>query len=201
MGRWEANAETRLREAAMALYIERGYAQVTVAEIAAEAGLTARTFFRYFADKREVLFAGSSLLQERMTTALHDAPADAAPMAAVAVALEASTEFLGSNREHSRRRRSVIEATPELHERELIKMASLTAALANGLRERGVPDPDASLAAEAGIAVFRVAFAQWTDAPDAPEGTTGPDLGDLMGASLERLTGLTNARHEIPERP
>src|SRR3954470_10091686 len=108
MGRWEPGASGRLREAAMQLYVERGYEQTTVAEIAQRAGLTARTFFRYFTDKREVLFAGSGELQARMVSALEDAPGSATPLDAVAAALAAAAEMLGPNREFSRRRQSVI---------------------------------------------------------------------------------------------
>src|SRR5664280_457659 len=121
MGRWEPNASGRLREAAMELYIERGFEQTTVAEIAARAGLTARTFFRYFADKREVLFGGSASLQELLVAALEGAPDAASPMEAVAAALDEAAAVLGQGREYSRKRQSVIAANAELRERELIK--------------------------------------------------------------------------------
>jgi AcrR family transcriptional regulator len=188
MGRWEPNASGRLGAAAMELYVERGFEQTTVAEIAQRAGLTARTFFRYFADKREVLFAGSSQLQENLVTALEAAPASASPIAAVAAALDAAAAMLGERRDFSRQRQSVIAANPELQERELIKMATLSTALADGLRRRGVPDPQAGLAAEAGIAVFRVAFERWvTDADDR-------DLAEVMHDSLDQLIALTAQR-------
>lgn len=169
----------------MELYLERGFEQTTVAEIAARAGLTARTFFRYFADKREVLFAGSVSLQEHMVGALDGAPESASPMEAVSTALDAAATTLGQRREYSRQRQSVIAANAELRERELIKMASLAAALADGLRRRGVADPNASLAAEAGIAVLRVAFERWVSEPD------DQDLSYVMRKSLEQLKTLT----------
>jgi AcrR family transcriptional regulator len=184
MARWQAGASGRLREAALQLYAERGFEQTTVAEIADRAGLTARTFFRHFADKREVLFAGSDDLVDGLDRAVAAAPAGAAPMEVVALALDAAAEFLGGDREHSRRRQAVITATPELRERELIKMASLAATLAAGLRRRGVPEPDASLAAEAGIVVFRVAFDTWTS------GTADVELGRVMRESLDRFRSV-----------
>jgi AcrR family transcriptional regulator len=171
----------------MRLYVERGYEQTTVAEIAAEAGLTARTFFRHFADKREVLFAGSEMLLARMVEALEAAPAADGPMRAVAAALDAASGFLSRDRSWSRRRQSLIDANAELRERELIKMATIAAALADGLRRRGVPAADASLAAEAGIAVFRVAWEQWMAGPD------DRDLATVMTATLNRLTAVTAA--------
>ncbi|MFD9129671.1 TetR/AcrR family transcriptional regulator, partial [Kitasatospora sp. NPDC059571] len=83
MGRWEPNARGRLAEAALGLYGERGYEQTTVAEIAERAGLTERTFFRHYADKREVLFDGSGVLQELFAAAVAGAPESAAPIDAV----------------------------------------------------------------------------------------------------------------------
>ena len=171
----------------MRLYVERGYEQTTVAEIAGAAGLTARTFFRHFTDKREVLFAGSEFLLARMVEALEAAPAAGGPMRAVAAALGAAAELLGRDPAWSRQRQSLIEANAELRERELIKMATIGAALADGLRRRGVPAADASLAAEAGIAVFRVAWEQWLAGP--PEA----DLAGIMRATLERLSTVTTA--------
>jgi len=184
MGRWEPNASGRLREAALDLYLERGFDQTTVADIAERAGLTARTFFRYFADKREVLFAGSTSLEDHLLAAVEGAPRSASAMDAVAAGLDAIAGVL-PERDYARRRRAVITANPELQERELIKMATLSAALAGGLRRRGIPDPDASLAAEAGIAVFRVAFDRWVT------GSDDRDLAAVMRTSLDQLKALT----------
>ncbi len=169
----------------MELYVERGFEQTTVADIAQRAGLTARTFFRYFTDKREVLFAGSADLQDQLVAALEGAPDSAPPMDAIAAALDAAAELLGGRQDFSRQRQSVIAANAELRERELIKMASLSLALADGLRRRGVADPDASLAAEAGIAVFRVAFERWVSEPGEQE------LAQVMRDSLRQLRSLT----------
>ena len=182
MGRWEPGASGRLRLAAMELYVERGYDQTTVADIAERAGLTARTFFRYFADKREVLFNGSEELEAQMVAALAQAPDGSSAMEAVSAALDAAADLLGERRDFARQRQAVIAAHADLRERELIKMATLAAALADSLRQRGVPEPDASLAAEAGVAVFRVAFARWVV---ADEGEAG--LAEVMRDSLDHL--------------
>jgi AcrR family transcriptional regulator len=185
MGRWEPNASGRIRQAALDLYVERGYEQTTVAEIAARAGLTARTFFRHFPDKREVLFAGSPL-QEALLAALDAAPASASPMEVVATVLDAAAAVL-TNRDHSRQRQLVIDANAELQERELIKLATLSAALADGLRSRGVAEPVAQLAAETGIAVFRVAFKRWLGEPE------DRGLARIMRESFDELKALTAA--------
>ena len=185
MSRWEPDARGRLQAAALALYGERGFEQTTVAEIARRAGLTERTFFRHFADKREVLFYGSGTLQDLLVSAVAGAPATASPIGAVAVGLEAITAMFTGRRESSRQRQSVINANAELQERELIKLASLASALAGTLRERGVPDPAASLAAEAGIAVFKVAFGRWISEDSQL------DLPQLMRESLGELKTVT----------
>src|SRR6201995_5420742 len=157
MSRWEPNARERLAQAALDLYAERGFEQTTVAEIAKRAGLTERTFFRHFADKREVLFSGGVDLQERMVGGVLDAPEGAAPIDAVAAGLSAGGELLEGRRAFAVKRAGVIAASAELQERELIKLASLAAALADALGRRGVAEPTASLTAQAGIAVFHVA--------------------------------------------
>jgi len=162
MARWQPDSRGRLRQAALDLYGERGFEHTTVAEIAKRAGVTERTFFRHFADKREVLFAGSEDLQEALVRPVTEAPASLAPLDAVARGLEAAGAVLPP-REMARQRQVVIAANAELRERELIKLASLSAALAETLRDRGVAEPAASLTAEIGIAVFRNAFERWLD--------------------------------------
>lgn len=188
MSRWEPNARGRLEQAALELYIERGYEQTTVAEIAKRAGLTERTFFRHYADKREVLFGGSGSLQELFVSTVAGAPDSAAPIDAVAAALDATAAVFQERRESARQRQAVIAANAELQERELIKLASLSAALADTLRRRGVPDTAASLAAEAGIAVFKIAFERWINE------TNQRDLSQLIRESLDELKAMTAGR-------
>jgi AcrR family transcriptional regulator len=187
MGRWEPNAEQRFLVAAIELFKEVGFEGTTVAAIAQRAGLTPRTFFRYFTDKREVLFKGSEQLQQTMVEALAQAPADASAIDALAAALATAGEFFTAERRpYARVRHAVIAANPELHERELIKLATLSGALASALRLRGVQEPDASLVAEAGIAVFRVAFGQWIADADERE------YGEIVSEALVRLRTLTS---------
>jgi len=188
MGRWEPDSRGRLEQAALALYSERGFDNTTVAEIAARAGVTERTFFRYFADKREVLFSGAGTLQELLVNAVVRAPDSVAPIDAVAAAFEAAGAMLQERREFSRQRQAVIVASTELRERELIKLASLAVAVANALRLRGVAGPAASLTAEAGVAVFRVAFERWVH-----EGNQR-DLPQLIHESLDQLRAVTAGR-------
>ncbi|HEY7483828.1 MAG TPA: TetR family transcriptional regulator [Streptosporangiaceae bacterium] len=188
MGRWEPNARGRLEQAALALYSERGFEQTTVAQIAERAGLTERTFFRHFADKREVLFWGADTLHELLVSTIAEAPGSAAPIDAVGAALQAVAAVFHGRRESSRQRQAIIAANPELQERELIKLASLAAALADSLRRRGVTDLAASVAAETGIAVFKVAFDRWITE------TSPHDLPHLIRESLDELKAVTAAK-------
>jgi AcrR family transcriptional regulator len=188
VGRWPPDARGRLQQAALDLYGERGYDATTVAEIAERAGLTKRTFFRHFADKREVLFWGSGELQELIVSAVAAAPATATPLDAVAAGLDAAAALFAGRREYSARRQRIIAAHPELQERERIKLAALAAAVAEALRGRGVGDPAAILAAEAGVAVFRVGFERWVARGNAA------DLGQAMRESMDELRAVAQPR-------
>jgi AcrR family transcriptional regulator len=168
----------------MELFEERGFEATTVAEIAERAGVTKRTFFRYFADKREVLFAGSQILEGIFVEAIAAAPADAAPLDTIAIALERSAEVFDQVRDRARKRQAILAANSELQERELIKMARLAEAGATALRARGVEEPAASLAAEAGMAVLRVAFERWATGPE------GQDLRKLLADSFAELKAV-----------
>lgn len=187
MARWGPDARGRLARAALELYLERGYEGTTVAEIAERAGLTERTFFRHFADKREVLFGGAEKLQALVTAAVEGAPGGTPPIEAVAAGLEAAGEVFRGDPAHSRARQRVINATPDLRARELGKLAALGLGVAEALRRRGVPDPAAALAAEAGLVVFRAAFERWIGADDsrAWPGLVRAALADLRAAMGE----------------
>jgi len=185
MARWEPNARSRLAQAAMELYAARGFEQTTVAEIAERAGLTERTFFRHFADKREVLFAGAGALQELVVSAIAAAPDELAPMDIAAAGIEAAAAQIEQQREFARARQAVIAGSAELRERELIKLASLSAAMADALRERGIEDPAATLTAEVAITLFRIAFERWVVELEEC------DFTQLIRESLEELNALT----------
>ena len=169
----------------MELFGERGFEQTTVAEIAARAGLTERTFFRHYADKREVLFGGSAGFTGLLVQSVADVPAGATPIDAIAAALATAAEVFADRLEHARQRQRIIEAHADLQERELIKLASLAAALAEALRQRGAGDAAARLAAEAGVAVFKIAFERWIQQNNAAP------LSDIIRESLAELKAVT----------
>lgn len=168
----------------MALFAVRGFDQTTVAEIAKRAGLTERTFFRYFADKREVLFAGSETFAETVLRALDAAPASLSALDAVTAALEPLSNFFADERrDFARRRNAIIAGNADLLERERLKLSALAEALAAGLRRRGVPDSTARLAADAGVSVFRLAFDRWIGADE--------DFVSALRASMNDLKTLS----------
>jgi AcrR family transcriptional regulator len=173
--------------AAIELFNEQGYEATTVAEIAERAGLTKRTFFRYFSDKREVLFSGSHELQRLWLEGAAAAPADATPLAVVVAGLDPVAEMFTERHDFARLRAGIIDANPELQERELIKLQNLAGAIKAALVERGVSANAAILAAQAGVTVFHVAFAHWVEQDDPTA------FRRLMDESLEELRSVTAA--------
>jgi AcrR family transcriptional regulator len=187
MSRWEPGARDRLAKAALELFIEEGYERTTVAEIAARAGVTERTFFRYFTDKREVLFGGGAELEDFLVGQVAGAPASAGPLDAIAAALEAAaTQIFAERQVFARQRQTVINSSQDLQERELLKLASLTAAVAAALRDRGAGEPGASLAAESGMAVFKTAFSRWV----SESGTR--DLSEIIKDTFAELRAVVS---------
>lgn len=185
MVRWQPGARSRLTDAAQQLFAERGYDQTTVADIAARAELTERTFYRYFTDKREVLFDGSDRLRSAMLDAVGSAGRGAPPSSRelMAAALDGlGGYFPADRRPYARERQRILDAEPALQEREMLKQADLTARLAGALVDRGVAEERAQLAAELTMGIFRASFARWVTAEPAR---------DLVGVQREALAEWT----------
>jgi AcrR family transcriptional regulator len=187
MVRWQPGARERLQAAALELFASQGFEQTTAAEIAQSVGLTERTFFRHFSDKREVLFYGQEQFFGAFIDGVDAAPPGASPIEAVASALHAAATFFPDDRRpYARMRQSVIDQNPALQERERHKLAVLASTVAEALRARGVTEPAATLAAESGSTVFGIAFAQWIR--DGEERT----LADIAAGVLRELLHLTS---------
>lgn len=188
MVRWEPGARERLQAAALELFATRGFEQTTAEQIAQSVGLTERTFFRHFSDKREVLFYGQEKFLQAFIDGVDAAPPDASPLEVIASALGTAASFFpDERRSYSRMRQSVIDQNPALRERELHKLAGLATTVACALRARGIGEPAATLAAQAGGTVFTIAFAQWIR-----EGETR-SLSDIASDVLAELSNLTGA--------
>lgn len=174
MSRWEPDGRRRLQEAALELFTDQGYAATTAAAVAERAGLTERTFYRHFTDKRDVLFGAEDRLRDLLADTVTSAPATLSPRAAVAAGLDAVAVALQPLHTAQKRRAAIIDGHPDLRERELAKLTTWSAFLGNALHTRGVPPLQAEIAAELAVTVFRVAFVRWT-AP-AEDGTDLPTL-------------------------
>lgn len=193
MGRWQPDSRGRLQEAALALYSERGFDQTTASQIAERAGLTERTFFRHFVDKREVLFGGSTVLQDHVVAAVAGADATDGPMQAVGRGLAAAADMLGAGRKDLiRQRHGVISANPELRERELVKLSDCGAEVAAALIKRGVRDLLAHLAADAAMTVLRSGIERWAYGDD------DRSLAMVMDELLADMKALLLSASAIP---
>ncbi|WP_440107813.1 helix-turn-helix domain-containing protein [Streptosporangium sp. H16] len=182
MARWEPNAPQRLADAALELFTERGYDNTTVLDIAQRAGLAKSTFFRHFQDKREVLF-GEDALTRPLVAAIAAAPTGAAPLEAVACGLDALGQdiFTPAYRAFTVRRRAVIDAHPDLQEREALKGVSLTASMAQAVTRRGVPGLAARVTAELGTLAFKITYERWSDLSNTDE------FGDIARQTLDEV--------------
>lgn len=163
MPRWKPGAQLRLETAALELFAEQGYEGTTVADIAERADLKKRSFFRYFPDKREVLFAGSRALSDRLRRSVETAPRDAQPMTTVVAALVDTGEILTADQDLSRIRRTVITTNQELREREVLKAAQLEDLLTELLEDRAVDAAQARLLARLALVIYQQAFDYWLD--------------------------------------
>lgn len=188
MPRWEHGSEDRLKTAAIELFDEQGFEGTSVVEIAERARLTTRTFFRYFSDKREVLFAGTDGLGTELVGKIADAASVADPLRLV-VRVLASFDWAGLGSPNTqRRRRAVIDANPQLLERDLGKQHSVAVELADALRQRGVERASADLAARVGVQVFYTAYSLWI------EGGGKADLASISEAAIDRLSTIMPKR-------
>lgn len=194
MSRWQPNARERLAGAALELFVEQGFASTTVPEITARAGLTTRTFFRHFADKREVLFDSEDSLPALASRIIADAPAELSPIQVITGGLDtvASVQFSGDIA-HFRTRRAVIHADEGLRERELRKMSALSEAISHGFQERGLDELRATLIAHVTATVFSVAIGRWLD-EDKPAA-----ISELLHDTLAVLRSVMDEPH--PDGP
>jgi AcrR family transcriptional regulator len=196
MARWEPNASERLADAALELFTERGYETTTVLDIAQRAGLAKSTFFRHFQDKREVLF-GEDALTERLVTAIAAAATEAAPLEAVACGLDALGRdvFTPARRAFTVRRRAVIDANPDLQEREALKGMSLTASIARAMARRGLPDLVARVTAELGALGLKITYERWSDVGNTDE------FSAIARQALSEVQAAVLSVYRAPLRP
>jgi AcrR family transcriptional regulator len=180
----------RLQWAALELFREHGYEEVTAADIAAKAGVTERTFFRHFPDKREVLFNGDSAFSEALTMAVRNAPKALGPWDTLLFAFDSVKQMFVENRPFTEPRQQVIASSPALQERAMAKTRSLVAAVTSVLCERGLAVPEANLAAWMGMAVLSYGVAAWFN-----DGSI--DLGEHIVRAFQEARHLSSSNVTI----
>lgn len=184
MPRWEVGSEERLKKAAMELFEEKGFEKTSVDEIAERASVTTRTFFRYFPDKREVLFSESDGLRAALVAKIKQSPHANEPLQLVSrILAEFDWETMGS-RDFQRKRQALIAANPELLERDLIKLHSIAVGFSDALRRRGIKTPIAQLAGRVGVQVFLVAYERWLEVGHKADLAS---TGESMMSHLSRM--------------
>lgn len=176
----------RLQWAALELFRQRGYEETTAAEIASKAGVTERTFFRHFPDKREVLFDGDTAFSESLAAAVRNAPAALGPWDTLYFAFNTVKHVFVENRPFTEPRQQVIGSSPALQERATAKTRSLIAAVASALGERGLQTAQATLAAQIGMATLAHGVAAWF-------ADSSIDLGDHIARAFQEARDLSSS--------
>jgi len=197
VSRWAPDARERLETAALDLFAENGYEETTVAQIAVRAGLNRATFFRHFADKREVLFGGEDVLAGLFAGAIRAASPDATLTECLRAALVAvGAAMTPQQRAKAAQRVLVVAANTELQERGLLKHARIARSVSAALRERGTDELTARLAAEAGMLAFTIAVERWMKAGNGQPFPlhAAAALSDLQVRAAE-LSGISLLRH------
>jgi len=190
MTRWAPDARERLERASVELFEQQGFAATTVPEITARAGLTTRTFFRHFADKREVLFAGEEIPQFAASLIAATPPsASTSKLILSGLRVVAETRFEG-RRPEVRRRREIIRSDESLRERDLHKRAALRQTIQTGLADRGVAPRTASLLAETTVTVLYVALDEWLDQHDDDQRSLTDIIADTIASLRAAVADL-----------
>ena len=197
MPRWEHGSEDRLKIAAIELFAEQGFEHTSVIQIAQRARVTTRTFFRYFSDKREVLFAGSDQLRAALVAKVLEAPDVRQPLQLIVDILSEFDWEAFASRHAQRRREAVIAANPELLERDLIKQHDIATGLTQALQQRGIDANSAHLAAHVAIPLFFTAYKQWLQAENHED---LPAIGKRLMSLLASILPSQNPTRSSPQK-
>lgn len=193
MSRWEPDAPQRLAQAAIELFAEHGYAETSVIDIVQRAGLAKSTFFRHFASKREVLF-GEESMSKVLTETIASASVGTRPFDIIAQVIRVLDErvFTSDYRDVAIRRRAVIEAHPDLREREALKSAHLGEGAARAFELHCDSVVGARLAAQLCLFVIAETYARWAvDGSAVSLGESFVAIGDrILEDVRERVLAL-----------
>ncbi len=188
MTRWAPGSAGRLREAALDLFLEQGFGATTVPQIAERAGLTTRTFFRHYTDKREVLFVEEQDLPAIVAEVVDGADPALSPLAVIHRGLGTVVlPRLESYRPDFLVRRRIVRSDEGLRERELRKAAIMHEAAASAFLRRGLSELEADVAGRLAVSVFDATLERWL----ADEEATAPLVAilDDVVATFARVGG------------
>jgi AcrR family transcriptional regulator len=185
MGRWQPGAVDRITEAAIQLFRDNGFESTTAAEIAERAGVTRRTFFRYFADKRDVLFSEHDKLGDVVASVVAAAPPQSSASSVLSTGFHRlADDVFAGRRERVRVLHRIIVSDDSLREREQHKNAIIADAGERAFLARGFDPASARLAAGLGVLVLSLAIERWIEDDDSDLGAIADDLlrsiGDLV---------------------
>ncbi|HEV8623857.1 MAG TPA: TetR family transcriptional regulator [Acidimicrobiia bacterium] len=188
-----------LEEAALALFMEKGFDAVTIDDIAASADVSRRTFFRYFASKEDVILSDHPKRLGELQAALNRRPADEPALTALRHAILSLAGSFEEQREHMLRRFRLITDTPALEARSLCLQRNWETGVTAMLAERMGVDPADDLRpgviAATTMSAMRVATANWL------AGGGQGDLPAIVAAALDLLDGgLQAAATPLPRR-
>jgi AcrR family transcriptional regulator len=191
--RRKALTAAELEAAAFRLFAERGFDNVTVDDIAAEADVSRRTFFRYFASKEDVLLADHFVQLARLREAMAERPQDEPIVTALRNALLSLTGDFEERKEMIIIRGRIMRDTPSLQARSLVHQRLWEEAMQEMVADRLGVDPVKDLrpgvVSAATLAAMRVAFTNWLTA-----GCDG-DLIELITEALDLLDGGLGQLH------
>jgi mycofactocin system transcriptional regulator len=168
---------------ALRLFADQGFDDTTVDQIAAEAGVSRRTFFRYFDSKSEVLWSEFDLEVTDLRRELATLPADLTVMDAVRTAVLAVNHYGPDDVPELRTRMSLISATPELAAAAALHYDAWERAIIDFVAKRSKQPADSLYPLAVGratLATCRAAYERWAARADA-------DLGTYLDAALRAL--------------
>ena len=149
----------------MLLFERQGFAGTTVPQIAAEAGLTTRTFFRHFTDKRDVLFLRDREFPQAVRDFMESVPPESEGAAMVRAGLAAASRGLEDWRQPIARRHRIVRSEPALHERDLLRSHHLARAIEDSLNQRGADPRQSRTLAAIAVTSFDLAMDRWLEGP------------------------------------
>jgi len=176
----------RIENAAMALFLQRGFDATTIEDITEAADVSKRSFFDYFPSKEEVVFAWQDSFADRLMAEIAARPAEESSVEAVEAAI--TTTVIASVDERGLALGELIRCTPALKARDQLKYAKLEQKLAEALLLRKGNDSEQRsrmrVLAAIVIGALRVGGELWQQ---RPAGASPQDVAHEIFAELWKM--------------